>query len=76
VTHTGERPSQLTTIEYYPIISQPITEYDAVHECLRYSEEGTHEAGQQKYVITSFDLGVCMKAYPPIWTAEQRYAAT
>ena len=38
VSFTGERPSQLMTIEYYPIISRPITEYYLVQECLRYSE--------------------------------------
>lgn len=72
VSLTGEVPTRLTTIEYYPIIPHPITDIKAVAECLRYSEEASNEVGQE-YVITTFDLGVCMKAYPLIWAAEKRY---
>jgi hypothetical protein len=31
-----------------------------------FPEQGAREVGQ-KYVVTTFDLGVCMKAYPIIW---------
>ena len=59
----GNKPAQTTTIEYYPVINHPITDFKAVQECLRYSEEASKEVGQ-RYVITTFDLVVCMKAYP------------
>ncbi|XP_067659430.1 uncharacterized protein [Haliotis asinina] len=73
VSLTGKTPLKLTTIEYYPIIPHPITDYKAVKECLSQAEKGTGEVGQQ-YVITTFDLGVCMKAYPLVWTNPNRYA--
>ena len=73
VSLTGKVPPNLTTIEYYPIIQHPITEYKAVKECLSQAEKGTREVGQQ-YVITTFDLGVCMKAYPLVWSNPQRYS--
>ena len=41
-------------------------------ECLPFSEEASLKVGQ-KYVITSFDLGVCMKAYPLVWNYPKRY---
>lgn len=62
VSSTGDVPHRLTTVDYYPVIPFPITDNKAVKECLRFSEEASLEVGQ-KYVITSFDLGVCMKAY-------------
>ena len=59
---TSIEPSSLTTIDYYPVITHPITDYKTVQECLNYAGEATKEA-KQEYVITTFDLGVCMKAY-------------
>ena len=47
ISMTGEIPSHTTTIDYYPVINCPITEYKAVQECLRYSEEATKEVGQR-----------------------------
>ncbi|MEW8548338.1 MAG: hypothetical protein AB2693_32950, partial [Candidatus Thiodiazotropha sp.] len=61
-----------TTIDYYPVINSPITDYKTVQQCLEYSESATREVGQD-YVITSFDLGVCMKAFPLIWNNPIRY---
>ena len=72
VSVTGEVPSNLTTIDYYPVINYPITEFDTIQECLRAAEEASREAGQD-YVITTFDLGVCMKAYPLIWSHPEKY---
>ena len=69
---TREKPKCLTTTDYYPVTSHPITEYKTVQEVLRYSEEATHEVGQE-YIITTFDLGVCMKAYPIIWNSTLNY---
>ncbi|KAK6184936.1 hypothetical protein SNE40_007284 [Patella caerulea] len=72
VSKTGYAPSRLTTVEYYPIIPHAITDNKAVKECLRFSEEASNEVGQY-YVITTFDLGVCMKAYPILWSDTKRY---
>ncbi len=72
ISATGIAPTQLTTIDYYPVINHPITDYKTVQECLRYAEKATQEVGQ-KYVITTFDLGVCMKAYPITWNSPKRY---
>jgi hypothetical protein len=68
----GDEPPRLTIIDYYPVIYQPITDNKAVQECLRYSEQGAREVGQ-KYVVTTFDLGVCMKAYPIIWNQPKTF---
>ena len=70
---TGEKPKCLTTIDYYPVINHPITEYKTVQEVLRYLEEATREVGQENIISTS-DLGVCMKAYLIIWNSPQRYS--
>jgi hypothetical protein len=51
----GDKPPRLTIIDYYPVMSQPITDNKAVQECLRYSEQGVREVGQ-KYVVTTFAL--------------------
>lgn len=72
VSSTGDVPHRLTTVDYFPVIPFPITDNKAVKECLRFSEEASLEVGQ-KYVITSFDLGVCMKAYPLVWNYQKRY---
>lgn len=34
LTKTGKKPDSLTTIDYYPVIASPITEYKTVQECL------------------------------------------
>lgn len=72
VSITGNAPQRLTTIGYYPVIPNPITEYKTVKECLRMAEEATHEVGQE-YTILTFDLGVCMKVYPLIWKEPEIY---
>ena len=73
VSETGKVPNRLTTIDYYPVINHPITDYSTVKECLRVSREASKEVGQI-YAITTFDLGVCMKAYPLIWKSPDFYA--
>ena len=72
VSVTGQPPTKLTSIEYYPVINNPITEYKTVQECLLYAEKASMDVGQ-KYTVTTFDLGVCMKAYPIIWNHPQKY---
>ena len=72
VSVTGSRPIQLTTIDYYPVINRPITDYSTVQECLRVAEEATREDGQT-YTISTFDLSVCMKALPLIWNDPDKY---
>ncbi|KAL8570929.1 hypothetical protein ACOMHN_023602 [Nucella lapillus] len=68
----GEKPERKTTIGYYPVINHPITDYKTVQECLKQAEEATHEVGQN-YVVTTFDLGACMKAFPLVWNQPLRY---
>ena len=68
---TGITPTNLTTIDH-PVIIHPITDYKTVQECLRYAEEATKEVKQES-VITTFDLGVYMKAYPLIWNNPNKY---
>ena len=59
-------------IDYYPIINDPITDYSTVQECLSVSKNASREFGQ-KYAVTTFDFGVCMKAYPTIWKNPEFY---
>ena len=39
---------------------------------MRCSQEGSADAGQE-YTISTFDLGVCMKAYHTIWSEPEKY---
>ena len=39
---------------------------------MRNPEEASNEIGQS-IVITTFDLGVCMKAYPLVWNSQEKY---
>ena len=68
----GDRPERKTTIGYYPVINKPITENSTMQECLRLAEQASHEVGQE-YVITTLDLGACMKAFPLIWNNSDQY---
>ena len=72
ISQTGELPTRLTVLDYYPVIYQPITEYSTVQECLCVAQKATDEVGQW-YVYTTFDLGVCMKAYPLVWNYPQKF---
>ena len=72
ISATGVVPAKKSTIEYYPSINQPITQYETVQELLQRSEEATKEVGQ-KYIINTFDLGVCMKALPLVWKYPAKY---
>ena len=55
-----------------PPINEPITEYNIVAEPLKRSGEATTGVGQ-KYTVSTFELGVCMKVLPLIWTFPQLY---
>ena len=68
----GIPPKRRTAIDYYRVIHHPITDYKTVQQCLLYAREATKEVGQ-KYTITTFDLGVCMKAYPIIFNHPERF---
>ena len=72
ISVTGDIPTSTTTIDYYPVINRPITDNTTVQQCLKLSEDATNEVGQE-YVVTTFDLGVCMRAYPIIWKSPARY---
>lgn len=43
LSSTARAPQNFTTIDYYPLINQPITEYKTVQECFRVAEEATKE---------------------------------
>ena len=68
----GDVPERLTVIDYYPVIFKPITQYETVQECLRLAEKATDEVGQY-HVYTTFDLGVCMKAFPLLWNLPMKF---
>ena len=54
---TGSKSFQLTTIDYYPAINNPVREHNIVQECLRFVGEVTRESSQ-RYTVTTFDPGV------------------
>ena len=72
ISKTGQSPKKLTTIDYYPMINEPITEYKVVKEILDRCARATEEVGQ-KYTVITFDLGVIMKAMPIIWNKPNGY---
>ena len=72
ISMVSDPPKSLTKIVYYPVTQKPITECSTVQEVLRYSEEASKEVGQPT-VITTFDLGVCMKAYLLIRNSQEKY---
>ena len=59
----NDPPKSLTKIVYYSVIQRLITEYSTVKEVLQYSKGASNEV-RKSIVITTFDLGVCMKAFP------------
>ena len=66
ISATGKKPSRKSTIDYFNPINQLFTEYSVMRELLKRSEDATLEVGQ-KHVLSTFDLGGCMKALPLIW---------
>ena len=72
VSMLGTIPTRLTTIDHYPVIPDPITDYSTVKETLRFAEEAGKEVGQEYHIVT-YDLGVCIKAYPLIWNYPVKY---
>ena len=72
ISETGVRSPNLTIMDYYPDINHPITENSTVQECLRISKQCSDEVSK-RYTITTFDLGVCMKAYPILWKNPDTY---
>ena len=69
---TGKKLSQKSTIDYFNPINQPFIEYSVMRELLRRSEDATLELGQ-KYALSTFNLGGCMKALPIIWKFPEEY---
>ena len=72
ISRTGDAPRKLTTTDYFLVIPHPITEYATVQETLKYAEEATKEMNQ-KYVITTYNLSVCMKAFSIISNEPRTY---
>ena len=62
ISATGVAPRRKTTIDYYNTIHHPFTKDETVRELLKRSEETTKAVGQ-KYTISTFDLGGCMKIW-------------
>ena len=71
---TGIPPPSKSTVDYFTPIHQPITDNAVVRELLKRSEAATAEVGQ-KWVLNTFDLGVCMKALPIIWRWPEEFAS-
>ena len=58
VSKTGNVPKRLTTIDYYPMIHAPFTEYSTMKEILSVVGSATREVQQDPpYPITTMDLG-------------------
>ena len=72
ISGTGKKPSRKSTIDYFNPIDQPFTEYSVMREFSKRSEDATLEVGQ-KYVLSTFDLGGCMKALSLIWKFPEEY---
>ena len=53
------------------MINAPITDLRTIQECLKFSQNAASKVGQ-KYSITTYDLGVCMKAFPLIWNEQKK----
>ena len=68
----GQRPLSSTSIDYCPVISYSINEFETVQEVLKMAEEATLEPGQE-LVITTFDLGATMKVYQVVWSQPNKY---
>uniref|UniRef100_UPI00358FFE05 uncharacterized protein n=3 Tax=Myxine glutinosa TaxID=7769 RepID=UPI00358FFE05 len=71
---TGSPPPSKSTVDYCTPIHQPITDNAVVRELLKRSEAATAEVGQ-RWVLNTFDLGVCMKALPIIWRWPNEFAS-
>lgn len=71
---TGTPPPRKSTVDYFTPIHQPITDNTVVRELLKRSEAATAEVGQ-KWVLNTFDLGVCLKALPIIWRWPDEFAS-
>jgi len=70
---TGTPPPRKSTVDYFTPIHQPITDNTVVRELLKRSEITTAEVGQ-RWVLNTFDLGVCLKALPIIWRWPDEFA--
>ena len=70
ISETGVEPTNLTTIDYYPVINHPITDNSAVQECLKMSKQCSDEVGQ-RYTIMAYHI--LWKAYPILWKSPETY---
>ena len=68
----GTSPKKLTKIDYCTPIYQPITQCETIQDLLHRSEKATQAAGQT-HTISTFDLGVCMKALSLVWRHPDKY---
>lgn len=59
-SETGKTSNKLNKIDYYPVIHLSITKYTNVQEC-------------HSFMCNTFDLDICMNAYPLIRKSPGRY---
>ena len=57
VSVTWEVPSNVTTIDYYPVIKYPITEFDTIQECPRAAEGWPRPRGWPRLCHNNIWLG-------------------
>ena len=72
ISAVGEKPKRVSTIDYFVPIALPFTNYSTIRELLRRSKEVTNKVGQ-KYGLSTFGFGECMKALPLIWQFPEVY---
>ena len=65
VSANSTAPLKKISIDYYKPLNEPVIENSIVVEMLRHSGEATAEVSQ-KYVISTYDLSIFIKALPII----------
>ena len=75
ISETGHFPKRKTTIDYYPMINEPFTQYKTHKEILEMCASATREVKQDPpYPIITMDLGGIMKVMPLIWSDPDKYS--
>ena len=69
-----EYSERLTTTDYYPVITTPITEYPTIQKLLKYNAVASNKVGQ-KYTITTFDQGAYRQVMLLLWSNPTLYAS-
>ena len=72
VSVTERKPERQSTINYFVPKDDPITSYATIRELLKRSELAINNVGQT-YMLSTFNLGGCMKALTLIWPYPNLY---